>query len=942
MSKSLKRILSLILSAVMLVTSIIVVNVATTTVSAASPILEQKGWLESAYVEWTSVSGADGYAAYVKGANEADSAYKRLDNELIRKYPDCFRADALGLKAGSYVIKVVPAFGGKLDESKAFTSDALEVIAHDRSGFAFSSQSTNKTASGGYNDDGTVPSNAQIIYITEDTKNSVELDVVTNNKGAVTHAVGFANIMDARQKGYDKTPLIVRMVGQVTSPADVNSSGYIQVKGCFNVTIEGVGDDATCSGWSYLVRDANNIEIRNIGFMGFQDDGVSIDTDNYNIWVHNNDFFYGKRGSGDKIKGDGSLDSKGFDYVTASYNHFFDAGKCNLCGMGESAGHITYHHNWFDYSDSRHPRVRQHTVHSYNNYFDHNSKYGVGVTTGSSVFVENNYFDNCKHPMLISMQGSDLMGGNGYSNNNATFSKEAGGMIKAYNNVIVGSNAIEMGTGTEPIYYGSSSTKDSTTHFDAYLANSRDEKVPATVTALSGGSKYNNFDTDSSMYSYTPDAPEAVPAKVTKYAGRVNGGDFFETIGKSKNSFKAFTDANYDGGDHAIDEELASAVSGYKTKLISVGGMESGGEVEERTTVETSTQATTSAVETSTQATTSVVETSTQTTTQTAPSINTKPVDTGAAEDNSGEDGGKVSVTYDPATDKYTLKDSSSTLAATLNIPTKETIKSGKVVVSGTVTPIVPKPAGSWALVSVTGPKAADGTYPEIAAFASNGDKALTLRVNNDKDHGISSKTITFTPDKEYSYEFLFDLDAKTVTLTVDGTTIENEVPLTLTEIGGWATITAKTATDRGIVASTPYIGIESDAPVVTETSTQATTAAPTTQTTTAAPTTQDTTKEPTTQATTVTPPPTGTLYGDADNNKSLGIADVVDLFNYVLNGVIKQSDGTITSDNIESSGWLNLLDVHKDGRIDSADVAEVLQKVLDSSYQMLVERNNP
>ncbi len=931
MSKNVKRVMSLILSAVMLMTSIIVVNIATSTVSAAtSPyVLEQNGWLESAYVEWTSVSGASGYAAYVKEASAADSAYERLDNELIRKYPDCFRADALGLKAGSYVIKVVPAFDGKLDESKAFTSDTLNVIAHDRSGFAFSSQSTNKTASGGYNDDGTVPSNAQIIYITEETKDSVALDVITNDKGAVTHSVGFAAIMESRQKGYDKTPLIVRMVGQVTSPKGINSSGYIQVKGCYNVTIEGVGDDATCSGWSYLVRDANNVEIRNIGFMGFQDDGVSIDTDNYNIWIHNNEFFYGKRGSGDKIKGDGSLDSKGFDYVTVSYNHFYDSGKCNLCGMGESAGHITYHHNWFDYSDSRHPRVRKHTVHSYNNYFDHNSKYGVGVTTGSSAFVENNYFDNCKHPMLISMQGSDLMGGSGYSNNNATFSKEAGGMIKAYNNVIVGSNAIEMGTGTEPIYYGSSDTTDSTQHFDAYLATSRDEKVPATVTALSGGSKYNNFDTDSSMYSYTPDAPEDVPAKVKMYAGRVMGGDFFETIGKPKTSFKAFTDANYDGGDHAIDDDLASAVSGYKTKLIEVGGMESGGEVEERTTV----------TEASTQATTQTVETSTQTTTQAAPSINTKPVDTGAAEDNSGEDGGKVSVTYDSATDKYTLKDSSSTLAATLNIPTKETIKSGKVVVRGTVTPVVTKAAGSWALVSVTGPKAADGTYPEIAAFASNGDKALTLRVNNDKDHGLSSKTIAFTPNKEYSYEFLFDLDAKTVTLTVDGTTIENIAPLTSTEIGGWATITAKSATDRGIVASTPYIGVVSDEPVITESSTQSTTTT-TTDTTT-------TTTEPSTQGTTSQPPtPAGDkeVYGNADNSSDgVELPDVVEMFDYVLGNVITQKDGgVIDSTNIESSGWMKWLDVHEDGKIDSADVAEILQKVLNSSYEMLVERNHP
>ena len=34
-----------------------------------------------------------------------------------------------------------------------------------REGFAFSKESPNGTASGGYNEDGSVPSNAQIIYI---------------------------------------------------------------------------------------------------------------------------------------------------------------------------------------------------------------------------------------------------------------------------------------------------------------------------------------------------------------------------------------------------------------------------------------------------------------------------------------------------------------------------------------------------------------------------------------------------------------------------------------------------------------------------------------------------------------------------------------------------------------------------------------------------------
>ena len=44
---------------------------------------------------------------------------------------------------------------------------------------------------------------------------------------------------------------------------------------------------------------------------------------------------------------------------------------------------------------------------------------------GCSVFVENNYFRNCKYPMLSSMQGSDIANGTA----NATFSGENGGPL---------------------------------------------------------------------------------------------------------------------------------------------------------------------------------------------------------------------------------------------------------------------------------------------------------------------------------------------------------------------------------------------------------------------------------------------------------------------------------------------------------------------------------
>jgi len=86
---------------------------------------------------------------------------------------------------------------------------------------------------GGYQADGTLSADAQVLYVTADTVNTVTLDVITNSKGTTTTYTGLANILSGRQKGYDMTPLVIRMVGEITADDidGLNSSGYLQVKG---------------------------------------------------------------------------------------------------------------------------------------------------------------------------------------------------------------------------------------------------------------------------------------------------------------------------------------------------------------------------------------------------------------------------------------------------------------------------------------------------------------------------------------------------------------------------------------------------------------------------------------------------------------------------------------------------------------------------------------
>ena len=399
-------------------------------------IIDAVGWTEAAYVKWTAVSGADEYKVYYKLSEQDDSNYTLLDNELIRAYSEYYRADILGIKKGKYDIKIVAYNSG--NDIAVSEKKGIEVSSHVREGFSFSKESvTGGNSSGGYNENGELPTNAQVIYVSKDNVNTVTLDVVKDSKGNTETGVGLAAILNLRKKGYDTTPLVIRIIGTLRESdiTGLNPNGYLEIKQSSNTTLEGVGDDATIYGFGFLIRNAINIEVRNLGFMLFPDDGISLDTGNNNIWIHNNDIFYGAPGSdSDQVKGDGSCDVKKFsNYVTVSFNHFWDSGKASLCGLGEKQEYfVTYHHNWFDHSDSRHPRIRTGTVHVYNNYYDGNSKYGVGVTTGASAFVEANVFRNCKYPMLSSLQGTE------YYQNSTTFSSEPGGIIKAYNNQVSG------------------------------------------------------------------------------------------------------------------------------------------------------------------------------------------------------------------------------------------------------------------------------------------------------------------------------------------------------------------------------------------------------------------------------------------------------------------------------------------------------------------------
>ena len=532
----------------------------TIAIPAKAAITEAQGWFESAYAQWEPVSGASTYNVYVKPEG---GSYTQLDWQLVRKYPTYFRADAVGLKAGTYSMKVVPvdASGNEITAS-AMETGSLTVTAHDRSGFAHVGM---PNGIGAYKNDGTLKDNARIIYVTANNAKTVKCYVMGDSDVEYT---GLQAILAAFEKGKETRPLAIRIIGTVKK-ADLDAIGSseegLQVKGKngsipMNITIEGIGNDATVHGFGFLVRNANSFEMRNFASMICMDDCISLDTDNHHCWIHNMDFFYGGTGSdADQAKGDGTVDIKGkSSHITVSYNHFFDSGKCSLGGMKSETTDcwMTYHHNWFDHSDSRHPRIRTAFYHCYNNYYDGVSKYGVGCTMGGSAFVENNYFRNTKYPVLISKQGTDAEG-------DGTFSGEAGGVIKIFNNKFINPKKVQLW----------SAENEAEGLWDAVQTATRDGGV--TAKAFTGGTSYNSA-ADAAAREAVPESaidPVENVALICRGemtgreglgAGRINGGDFKWEF------YYPTQDANY-----GVIAELKTALLNYQSTLVGFANGES-------------------------------------------------------------------------------------------------------------------------------------------------------------------------------------------------------------------------------------------------------------------------------------------------------------------------------------------------------------------------------
>ncbi|MBI5475251.1 MAG: hypothetical protein HY964_00775, partial [Ignavibacteriales bacterium] len=305
----------------------------------------------------------------------------------------------------------------------------------------------------------------------------------------VTNSDDLGNILLRRQDLdhiFNFPPLTIYVIGTLTPGSVVTN--MCDVKRVYDISIIGVGVDAVISGFGFNIVEAKNIIVRNIKFQNSAIDGITVSANDIegtgnHIWIDHCDFTNAY---------DGALDvTHTASYVTLSWNHFYNHDKTCLMGHSDTqtsdvAMKVTYHHNYFDGTGQRHPRIRYGKAHIFNNYYRNNVLYGVSSNLEADVLVEGNYFLDVPIPTETSRDGSPP------------------GDLVQRSNIFAGTTGIPgtRGTAFEP------------SAFYNYSVDSA-SNIPAMLTSYGGSGKYDFSSGEQTVnyYSLTVNATHGVVSK---------------------------------------------------------------------------------------------------------------------------------------------------------------------------------------------------------------------------------------------------------------------------------------------------------------------------------------------------------------------------------------------------------------------------------------------
>ena len=529
MIKCFKKAISSVLAAAMLATSFTAMPINT---FAATSFSAAGGWFETLYAEWAGNKSdvtAVSYSGTASGSLIGDDL-----TYLVRQDGSNVRLDIPGLKAGTYNLTVTTNSG-------TITKNNIKVYEYDRSGYAhYDAHKEGVTGIGAYNDDGTLKSNAVVVYVTEENKNTVQLPGYTgsqypagignilNYKSADANGVtGGGKIDIVKQLREEGIPLDVRFLGTIRG-GDSNTSnnppaenikgltGYntptnggtkgdngmmIRVYKSSNVTFEGIGDDATLDGWGIQVISqtgfvSQGLEFRNLNFTNTPEDAIGLEgtaslssspqskdwlnsscTPIKFSWVHNNTFH------------------QGFCKNPAESDKAEGDGSCDWKrGYGYTMAYNHYINNHKTNLVGSSSQSIQ-----YDASFHHNWYEGVmsrqPLARQANIHIYNTYFDGATSYAISPRAHAYIFSEGNYfgaCKNPVDSAKEGSATVKSYNDSFAGCN------GTNA----------------AQQVTNKTDKV-----SDSSGNPYAGFETGSDMYEYTATSPIQAKADCLNLAG---------------------------------------------------------------------------------------------------------------------------------------------------------------------------------------------------------------------------------------------------------------------------------------------------------------------------------------------------------------------------------------------------------------------------------------
>ncbi len=529
MIKCFKKAISSVLAAAMLATSFTAMPINT---FAATSFSAAGGWFETLYAEWAGNKSdvtAVSYSGTASGSLTGDDL-----TYLVRQDGSNVRLDIPGLKAGTYNLTVTTNSG-------TITKNNIKVYEYDRTGYAhYDAHKEGVNGIGAYNDDGTLKSNAVVVYVTEENKNTVQLPGYTGSQ----YPAGIGNILNYKSAdangvtGGGKTdivkqlreegiPLDVRFLGTIRG-GDSNTSnnppaenikgltGYntptnggtkgdngmmIRVYKSSNVTFEGIGDDATLDGWGIQVISqtgfvSQGLEFRNLNFTNTPEDAIGLEgtaslssspqskdwlnsscTPIKFSWVHNNTFH------------------QGFCKNPAESDKAEGDGSCDWKrGYGYTMAYNHYINNHKTNLVGSSSQSIQ-----YDASFHHNWYEGVmsrqPLARQANIHIYNTYFDGATSYAISPRAHAYIFSEGNYfgaCKNPVDSAKEGSATVKSYNDSFAGCN------GTNA----------------AQQVTNKTDKV-----SDSSGNPYAGFETGSDMYEYTATSPIQAKADCLNLAG---------------------------------------------------------------------------------------------------------------------------------------------------------------------------------------------------------------------------------------------------------------------------------------------------------------------------------------------------------------------------------------------------------------------------------------